>query len=225
MPCYRRGVEQRYQTLPRSIYLLLFLFYVPLDWGGPYIGQMHSKPVLRVNERLADRILTSYLQEGAPSMEPVVRNRSWKRNLNGEPYQSEAEALTLDIIIHITLMVYRTVQKAFNSASWLGTALRRLYAIFYVEKHTTSRPRHTLWGIDSKIHEIYPDLNARTPSIEKTILQGRTDPAKSNRSHNAHQPLFPLCQYNRYLTAVRKPRNVSVHAFKNCFSALGLEPR
>lgn len=68
-------------------------------------------------------------------MEQVVQNRTWKRNNNAEPYQTDSEELTLALIVHLTLMVQSAVQEVIDQVSRLETALRRLYAILHVEDH------------------------------------------------------------------------------------------
>lgn len=77
-------------------------------------------------------ILASLVQEGL-NLELAIRNRSWDNNGSGEPQQSEAEALTLARNLHLNLLAYPSMTEAVESCSWMETALRRLYAILYVE--------------------------------------------------------------------------------------------
>ena len=162
-------------TTPGSSYLL----------HQQYVGRLNSSLVLRVNERIADQILTGLLQEGHSSLEQLVRQRQWSRTATGEPFLSEAEALTLARILHLNLMMYSTVQQVLDSCPWMETALRRLYAILHVERFAAHTQRPALWRVASAMCEVYPEMGAKIPALDKMLSQEATLQSKRDNAYKA----------------------------------------
>ena len=148
-----------------------------------YIGRQNTRQVLRVFEYKGAEILAGLLREGV-TVEMAVRNRFWKRSISGDPFQSEQEAINLAKIIHLTLMVFPTVEDALI-ASWLETCLHRLYAILYVESHTEVTPRATLWKIVQSVLETTAGSSLQVPSMEKGMAQHVTLMSKEQTALNS----------------------------------------
>ena len=146
---------------------------VPPYLMGEYVGRKTTQLVLRIFDFKGAEILTGLLQEET-SIEQAVKNRHWKRPPSGEPYQSEQEARTLAKIIHLTLMVFETVEDALSMASWLEVCLRRLCAICYIEDHSQSASRATLWKLANKMLETQAASSLQVPSMEKMMAQHAT---------------------------------------------------
>ena len=100
-----------------------------------YPGKVVSSKSLAVEDLLGSRIFSSMIGGGSDMMTyPTRNNQHFRRGTSGAPTAAEAEALTLDRLIHLEMLVYSSLKEALQERTSLEVALRRLYAILHVEK-------------------------------------------------------------------------------------------
>lgn len=136
---------------------------------GEYPGRSSSLLLLRVSDIQGPSILANLVQRGV-NVELAVKNMNWGKTADGEPFQAEAEALTLARIIHLNLLVHPTMTSAIEECPWMETALRRLYAILYVEDRKDIQ-RQVAWKIAGTSLEVYPESRLRVPTLDGSIAR------------------------------------------------------
>lgn len=138
---------------------------------GVYPGRGSSTATLRVNEIAGPSILLGLVQEGL-NVELAIRNRSWRIGNGGEVLASEAEALTLARIVHLNLLAHSTMTEALEQCPWMEVALRRLFAVMYVENTASGEAsRAAAWQVVQKVLEIHPTANIRVRTLDSMLAR------------------------------------------------------
>lgn len=81
--------------------------------------------------------------------------KHWKKNATGLPSQAEMDAHTLGRMIHVELLKYETPREVVENRPSLEIALRRLFAILYVEEAMNTgkfRERPSAWRYVNLFH-------------------------------------------------------------------------
>lgn len=99
---------------------------------GSYPGKGLSLPTLTVTELLGGTILQSLTRNGV-NIEQALSTMEWTQGANGEVRASGAEASTLARVIYLALLKFESMQSALEAPERMEVALRRLYALIFVE--------------------------------------------------------------------------------------------
>lgn len=172
-----------------------------------YPGREHFSTSLAVNELLGPAILTTIIKSGTDIMTFLSNSfKHWKKQYNGQPSNSEMEAITLGRIIHLEMLTHRSPKEALENRPSLEVALRRLYAILYVEE-TMNQGDHThkkdAWNDVKDIHETTPQGTITSDEVNESVAKKlnlkrkRLATLKAIRdNHSSSRP--PAQQYPRF---------------------------
>ena len=98
-------------------------------------GKVFSSTSLAVEGLLGPENLTTLVRQGTDISTFLATSfRHWRKTTGGQPLYSEVKAVTLGSIIHLEMLAHDSSKQALEQRPSLEVALRRLYAILYVDE-------------------------------------------------------------------------------------------
>ncbi|KAI0561368.1 hypothetical protein FGB62_86g016 [Gracilaria domingensis] len=160
-----------------------------------YPGLSPASRTLAVNQLLGGHILSSMISAGDDAPQHVAKSfQKWHRNGKSPAIHAEAEATTLVRIIHLTIVMHESPLEALQNQPGLEVALRRLYAILYVEKSVFNGDEDRADAWSSVEHMLEVSTSARVPcddisseTSRRVILQSKRQAALRSMSTRKSQ--------------------------------------
>lgn len=140
-----------------------------------YPGKGVSSTNVMVDELMGPFILLHLIADGTDIPTFLTRSfRHWHRPRSGRPTAAEIEAQFIGRLIHIELLMYPSPKEALEQRPSLEIALRRLFAILYVEETVSigEHPnRREAWVIASQILEQSPQCTMRSLMLPVEVTE------------------------------------------------------
>ena len=140
-----------------------------------YPGKEHSTTSLAVDELLGPAILSTLIKSGTDIMAFLANSFThWRKNPNGLLSHAEMEAFTLGRMLHLEMLTHSSPKEALQQRPSLEDALRRLYAIIYVEETLNQgdhQHRRDAWNDIKDILEITRQGTIASEEIAESLTK------------------------------------------------------
>ena len=168
-----------------------------------YPGKETSSPSLACKELLGPFITVQFIQGGNNIPTFMQDFKHWRKTANGMPSQAEMEAHTLARIVHTEILMHESPREALEKRPSLEIALRRLFALLYVEEAVNTgkvKDRTSAWQFVHLLHESIPmgtvmcdhidDAMTQRMSLEKKRIAAikALEEARATKSPNHQNP-------------------------------------